>query len=237
MKTFQPRYKKNKRDYGYWNRKRKIRPTWNRRNLLLWDDIEWKKSKNQLPRSKSNNWRIKFKIKQDIKSYYGGLSESWFQKINKKNKWNSLQLTSNLERKLDVIIFRSHWAISIYSAQQLIHQGHFMVNGVITRTPSYIVKPGDSIEISWENESREKIKKVIIKKLTKIMKTARLVDRVPHFRGGLPNLRNWLPYWVVIPNNWLVDFQIMTIIYIENPPREKFHLYYPLTATRHFKLS
>jgi ribosomal protein S4 len=239
LKSLRPRYKKYKRrDNTYWGRRRLIQATWNKRNIELWNNIEWRKSRVKGTPSWSNSWKRKFKLKQDLKSYYGGLSESTFQKINRKNRWNQVQLTSRLETRLDMIIFRSNWAYSIYSAKQLIHQGHFMVNGIITRTASYMVSPKDCIEIIWNKNSRKLIKKILIVKLKTIFKHYfKLIYRVPHYRGGRPSLKKWVRYWLITPLNFEVDYRIMAIYYIEDTPQEYFHLYYPLTNVRYFQMS
>lgn len=233
-----PRYKKYKRDNNFWSRKRRIRPTWHPINLWIWNNLEWKKSKNKVARARENHWRRKFKTKQEIKSYYGNISESTFQKINRKNRWSPQLLTSQLELRLDTIVYRCHWAKSQFHAQQSISQGDFMVNGYRARTPSLMIKPGDCVQVTRLKESIFRVKKVFKWKMATIKKYARATYLNPrHYRGGLPSLRKKFAYWVVIPNNLELDYYQMALRIIEITPQEKFHWHFPLSPMKFWKIS
>ena len=60
-----------------------------------------------------------------------------------------------LERRLDNMVYRMHFAPSRKSARQLVLHGHVQVNGKKVSVPSYLVREGDEIEI------REKSKKIV----------------------------------------------------------------------------
>jgi small subunit ribosomal protein S4 len=64
-------------------------------------------------------------------------------------------LLSLLERRLDNTIYRLGFANSRNEARQLVRHNHFLVNRSKVNIPSYLVKPGDVIEL------REKSKKVV----------------------------------------------------------------------------
>jgi small subunit ribosomal protein S4 len=64
-------------------------------------------------------------------------------------------LLSLLERRLDNTIYRLGFANSRNEARQLVRHNHFLVNQSKVNIPSYLVKPGDVIEL------REKSKKVV----------------------------------------------------------------------------
>ena len=74
---------------------------------------------------------------------------------------NMLQL---LERRLDNIVYRLGFAPSRPSARQLISHKHFLVDNKIVNIPSYLLKPGQIINV------REKSKKldIIIDSLKRI---------------------------------------------------------------------
>jgi len=57
-----------------------------------------------------------------------------------------------LERRLDATLLRSGIAKTIMQARQMITHGHFLLNWKKHNIPSYLVKPGDVIEL------REKLK-------------------------------------------------------------------------------
>jgi len=52
-----------------------------------------------------------------------------------------------LERRLDAILLRSGIAKTIIQARQMITHGHFLLNWKKHNIPSYLVKPGDVIEL------------------------------------------------------------------------------------------
>jgi len=52
-----------------------------------------------------------------------------------------------LERRLDNIVFRLHFAASRNQAAQLVNHGHVFVNGKRVNIPSYQVKVGDEISL------------------------------------------------------------------------------------------
>jgi small subunit ribosomal protein S4 len=63
-----------------------------------------------------------------------------------------------LERRLDNMVFRLHFATSRNQARQLVGHGHVLVNGKRVDIPSYRVREGDVIEVA---ESSQKM--IVIK--------------------------------------------------------------------------
>ena len=60
-----------------------------------------------------------------------------------------------LERRLDNTVYRFGFSNSRNEARQLVKHNHFLVNQVKVNIPSYLIKPGDVVEV------REKSKKVV----------------------------------------------------------------------------
>ncbi|MDH7481874.1 MAG: 30S ribosomal protein S4 [Armatimonadota bacterium] len=52
-----------------------------------------------------------------------------------------------LESRLDNVVYRLGFASSRAMARELVSHGHFLVNEQKVNTPSYLVKPGDVIEV------------------------------------------------------------------------------------------
>lgn len=52
-----------------------------------------------------------------------------------------------LERRLDNVVFRLGFAVSRRQARQIVNHGHVQVNQAKVDIPSYVVRPGDVIEI------------------------------------------------------------------------------------------
>ena len=53
-----------------------------------------------------------------------------------------------LELRLDNVVRRIGYALSIKQARQIVSHGHIKVNGEVVTIPSYIVKEGDEISLS-----------------------------------------------------------------------------------------
>ena len=64
-------------------------------------------------------------------------------------------LMSLLERRLDNVVTRLGFAVSRPQSRQLITHGHIMVNGRKLDIPSYLVRPGDQIQVKNREHSRK----------------------------------------------------------------------------------
>lgn len=91
--------------------------------------------------------------------FYGNFLKNYLKKQvnlivqNKKkmlNKYVNLNLSflSLIEKRLDVILYRSHFVPSVRNAQQLIIHKHIKVNGNTITNKSFTLKQGDLIEIN-----------------------------------------------------------------------------------------
>jgi small subunit ribosomal protein S4 len=89
---------------------------------------------------------------------YGVLENQFrniFKEADRRKGITGETLLSLLERRLDSTIYRLGFANSRNEARQLVRHNHFLVNQSKVNIPSYLVKPGDVIEL------REKSKKVV----------------------------------------------------------------------------
>lgn len=62
---------------------------------------------------------------------------------------NFIQL---LEKRLDNVVYRMHYAVSRNQAKQIVLHGHVLVNGKKVNIPSYEVRVGDVIEIKEKSK-------------------------------------------------------------------------------------
>jgi len=58
-----------------------------------------------------------------------------------------------LESRLDNVVYRLGFASSRRQARELVSHGHFLVNGRKVNTPSYLLKPGDVIEVTEKSKN------------------------------------------------------------------------------------
>lgn len=96
--------------------------------------------------------------KQKMSLFYGFLSKKFIKKnlsliINQKKtiKKNAKSLNSfffrSMENRLDVILYRSHFAPSVSAARQLMLHHHIKVNGNVITNHSYTLMYGDTVTV------------------------------------------------------------------------------------------
>jgi small subunit ribosomal protein S4 len=95
--------------------------------------------------------------KQKIKHYYGILERQlrrFFDRAQRMKGNTGENLLVLCERRLDNVVRRAGFAKTRPQARQGVVHGHFTVNGRKTVSPSYVLRPGDVIQV----RSRENIK-------------------------------------------------------------------------------
>ncbi len=113
----------------------------------------------QTRRRRPSNYGIQLREKQKIKRMYGILEKqfrTYFKKADKMTGETGTNLMQLLERRLDHVVYRLGFASSPAAARQLVTHRHFTVNGRTVNIPSYLVNPGDEIQV------RERSKKMDI---------------------------------------------------------------------------
>ncbi|MBA4274564.1 MAG: 30S ribosomal protein S4 [Alphaproteobacteria bacterium] len=102
-------------------------------------------------RKKPSDFGNQLLAKQKLRGYYGNLTEKQFSKVYKEairmKGDTSENLVGLLERRLDAVIYRMCVVPTVFAARQFVNHGHVKVNGKRVNIPSYIVKPGDAIEV------------------------------------------------------------------------------------------
>jgi small subunit ribosomal protein S4 len=111
-------------------------------------------------RGKPTDYGLQLRAKQKLKGYYGGIGERQFRRYYQeaiRMKGDTGQnLIGILECRLDSVIYRAKFAMTVFAARQFVSHGHVTVNGKRVNIPSYSVKEGDIIEV------REKSKQMVI---------------------------------------------------------------------------
>ena len=109
-------------------------------------------------RKKFSDYGAQLREKQKVKRLYGLLENQFrntFKEADRQKGITGEILLFLLERRLDNAVYRLGFANSRNEARQLVRHNHFSVNQSKVNIPSYLVKPGDVIEV------REKSKKVV----------------------------------------------------------------------------
>jgi small subunit ribosomal protein S4 len=109
---------------------------------------------------KSSQYSIRLKEKQKLRFHYGITERqllNYVKKARKKTGSSGKMLLSFLEMRLDNIIFRLGFAVSIVAARQVIAHGHIFVNNKLVNIPSFLCKPKDIITLANTNTSKSLI--------------------------------------------------------------------------------
>lgn len=102
-------------------------------------------------RSKPKDFGIQLAAKQKLKGYYGNIGERQFRclfaEAIRRRGDTSENLIQLLERRLDAVVYRMKFVLTVFAARQFVNHGHVRVNGRRVNISSYQVKDGDVIEV------------------------------------------------------------------------------------------
>ncbi|AHC73496.1 ribosomal protein S4 [Candidatus Endolissoclinum faulkneri L5] len=108
-------------------------------------------------RRKPTDYGIQLMAKQKLKGYYGNVSEKQFRRYHaeavRRKGGTDENLIGILESRLDSVVYRMKFVLTIFAARQLVNHGHINVNGRRVNIPSYLLHEGDKVEI--KKSSRE----------------------------------------------------------------------------------
>lgn len=125
------------------------------------------KESNRVPKRtnrKKSEYGMQLQEKQKAKFIYGVLEKqfrSYYEKADRMPGMTGTNLMVFLESRLDNVIFRVGFARTRRESRQIVNHGHVLVNGKRVDIPSYLVKPGDVIEIKEKTKDSEMFKSVL----------------------------------------------------------------------------
>jgi small subunit ribosomal protein S4 len=99
--------------------------------------------------------------KQKIRRIYGVLERQFrktYKEAARRKGVTGETLLQDLESRLDSVTLRMGFGASRTEARQVVRHNGVMVNGRRVNIPSYIVKPGDVIEIAEKAKSHLRVK-------------------------------------------------------------------------------
>ena len=118
---------------------------------------------------KRSDYGVQLREKQKLKRMYGMLEKQFrifFDRALRMSGITGENLIGLLERRLDNVVYRMHFAVNRNQARQIVQHGHILVNGKHVNIPSYLVKAGDVIEVK-ENSKKLGVIKDAMKELSK----------------------------------------------------------------------
>ena len=127
-----------------------------------------KKETNRNPggqmRRKQSEYAMQLNEKQKVKFVYGIMEKQfrgYYERAEKMQGKTGENLLITIERRLDNVVYRLGFAMTRREARQLVNHAHFTVNGKKVNIPSYLVKPGDVIEVKESSRSSSKFKRLL----------------------------------------------------------------------------
>jgi ribosomal protein S4 len=113
------------------------------------DQINLELRKNRI--QKSSDFGYHLQERKKLRWFYGGISTRSLRKIFKESYTRDATLASSvfqiLEKRLDVVLYRSGFFTSIYEARQWILNKRILINDRLINRPSYQMQPGDIVTI------------------------------------------------------------------------------------------
>ncbi len=111
----------------------------------------------QFKRQRLSDYARQLREKQKARRVYGILEAQfhrYYVEALKKRGLTGLNLLQILESRLDNVIYRMGFAESRAKARVLVTHGHFNVNGRRTDVPSFVLRPGDMVEVREGSRKR-----------------------------------------------------------------------------------
>jgi small subunit ribosomal protein S4 len=111
----------------------------------------------QFKRQRISDYARQLREKQKARRVYGIMEAQfrrYYQEALKKRGLTGLNLLQMLESRLDNVVYRMGFAESRAKARSLVTHGHFNVNGRRTDVPSYVLRPGDIVEVRARSRNR-----------------------------------------------------------------------------------
>ncbi|KAI9146084.1 hypothetical protein BKA69DRAFT_1121253 [Paraphysoderma sedebokerense] len=195
--------------------------------------------------------------KKEARAYHGeNVTEKQFKKIwameplpvpsqsDRKMPPTQTLTFAQIERRLDVVVFRSHFAPSVNSARQIISHGKAAVNGKTVKSSTYLLKDGDVVTIQpsaipilhrpKESPSKDKAtakSSPESKSATKVDSTTSTVtsslpskarNPISHPNQFFSTLYKFTPRpyqqpWMFLPDYLEVNYKTCSVVFIRSP--------------------
>lgn len=100
--------------------------------------------------TKIKEYGVQLREKQKLRRIYGVRERQfrlYLKEAMRRRGVTGETLLQLLESRLDNVVYRLGFAASRAQARELVSHGHFMVNSRKVNTPSYLVRPGDVVEV------------------------------------------------------------------------------------------
>jgi small subunit ribosomal protein S4 len=123
--------------------------------------------RNQAPgqhgarQSRLSGYAVQLREKQKIRKIYGVLERQFrltYKEADRQKGVTGENLLQLLESRLDTVAYRMGFGASRTEARQVVRHNSILVNGKRVNIPSYLVKPGDVVEVAEGSKNQLRIK-------------------------------------------------------------------------------
>jgi small subunit ribosomal protein S4 len=114
----------------------------------------------QSRRMKISEYGVQLREKQKVRRIYGLLEtqfQNYFEMALRQPGRTGENLVKILETRLDNTVYRLGFAASRKAARQLVLHRHFLVNNKIVDIASYLLRPGDIVQVREKSKKLESI--------------------------------------------------------------------------------
>jgi len=138
-------------------------------------------------RPKHSDYGVQLREKQKAKRIYGLLERqfhNYFEKAEQLKGKTGDNLLILLERRLDNVTYKLGFAVTRRQSRQLVGHGHFTIGGKRVNIPSFLVRPGDVIELQEKSRKNPSINEAMDAVVRKGIPAWLELDR-ENFRGNI----------------------------------------------------
>jgi small subunit ribosomal protein S4 len=111
-------------------------------------------------RMKFTEYGVRLREKQKVRRIYGLLERQYrryFSMADRSKGVTGEEFLQLLERRLDSTVYRMGFAATRADARQLVRHKHVRVNDRSVNIPSFLVRPGDKIEVRERSKNKQRI--------------------------------------------------------------------------------
>ena len=160
--------------------------------------------------SRPSDYGIQLQAKQTLKSYYGNINErqfrNFYRKAIKKRGDTVENLVGLLEKRLDIIVYRAKFALTVFSSRQLINHGHIKVNGKKVNIPSYLLKEEDTIELKEKSKQLTSVEVSLASKERDVPEYLQLDEKQKKIKFVRTPKFAEVPYPVLMEPNLVIEY-------------------------------
>ncbi|TLD97561.1 30S ribosomal protein S4 [Helicobacter jaachi] len=115
-------------------------------------------------RGKISEYGLQLREKQKAKIMYGVSEKQFralFREANRQDGNTGENLVRIIEQRLDNVVYRMGFATTRRFARQLVTHGHILVDGKRVNIPSFLLKPGQKVEVCEKTKNNPQVIRAI----------------------------------------------------------------------------